>query len=359
MTEHTITRPHNLYIHVPFCASKCAYCAFHSVVCKPDWNAYSAQIISDIKYWSGRLGRCAVPTIFFGGGTPSLMPTDVFARIMDAARETFDILPDAEITIESNPGTLCAARLREFMDAGVNRLSVGVQSFDDNELKFLGRTHSANDAIKLIKIAQDFGLNTSGDFIYGLPGQSVASVEKTCRGILDLGLRHVSLYELLIEPGTPLAMRGVQKIDDDTAAAMYEKIDEILAPALPRYEVSNYARAGFECHHNQNIWAGEPYIGIGESAAGRVLIDSQWFETKIINNKLNIKPLSNHDRAVEKIITGLRTMCGVELTPDVRAAINWDFVHANPNKFIVDDTHIHIGRSSVLFLDRLLIDLVA
>jgi oxygen-independent coproporphyrinogen-3 oxidase len=163
--------PHNIYIHVPFCARQCTYCAFFKTIKDPDWDTYAAKTISEIKYWGGCLGRCAVPTIFFGGGTPSLMPADVFGRIMDAVRKNFDVAPGAEITLESNPGTIDATRLDAFIAAGVNRLSIGVQSLDDSELKFLGRIHDADDARRLIHAAQDRGLNVSGDFIYALPGQ--------------------------------------------------------------------------------------------------------------------------------------------------------------------------------------------
>ena len=210
--------PHHLYIHVPFCASKCNYCAFYSVACDaPDWNNYAAQIIGEIKYWAERIGRAPMPTIFFGGGTPSLMPTDTFARIMDAVRENFDVAPDAETTLESNPGTIDAGRLREFQRAGVNRLSVGVQSFDDDVLQFLGRRHSSADARRLIAYAADSGMRASGDFIYATPGQTVRDVENMCRGILDMGLRHASLYELSIEPGTPFAAQKIQSAPNDTA----------------------------------------------------------------------------------------------------------------------------------------------
>jgi len=304
------------------------------------------------------LGHPAVPTIFFGGGTPSLMPPAIFAKIMDALRENFDVAPDAEITLESNPGTLDAARLREFATAGVNRLSVGVQSFDDSELKFLGRIHTATDAINLIKTAQDMGLRVSGDFIYGTPGQSVASVEKLCRGILDLGLTHASLYELSIEPGTPLARRGTKKIDNDLSARMYETIGSILSDSLPRYEVSNYAAYGQECHHNQNIWAGEPYVGIGPSACGRPLKNGVWHEQEYSQEFQNeMKPMNAGARATEKIITGLRIVRGVALTPDVSSMIDWKFVEQNPDFFIRKNMNLSLTDKGLLILDNLLVRL--
>ncbi|MCL1902302.1 MAG: radical SAM family heme chaperone HemW [Alphaproteobacteria bacterium] len=344
-----MTTPHNIYIHVPYCASKCDYCAFHSVACNPDWPGYADKIISEIKYWGERLNHSAAPTIFFGGGTPSLMPTNVFIKIMDAIRTNFNVLPDVEITLESNPGTLDAARLREFIDAGVNRLSVGVQSLNDDELKFLGRRHTAADAIKLIEIAHNERMRVSGDFIYALPNQTVSDIEKMCHGILNLNLKHASIYELSIEPGTPLAARGIQKIDNELSAEMYETIGRIM---LPRYEISNYAVPGFECRHNQNIWNGDAYVGIGPSACGRPHINGVWYEQE---NEIN--PIDDKTRATEKVITGLRTARGVALTPDVINVINWDFVDANPNLFIRNN-NLSLSSKGMLILDGLLVNLI-
>lgn len=301
-----------------------------------------------------------VPTIFFGGGTPSIMPVDIFKKIMAATRIRFDVAPNAEITLESNPGTLDASRLREFMAAGVNRLSIGVQSLDDGILKFLGRAHSAADARKLVRAAGDLGLRTSCDFIYGLPGQTVADVRKMCRDILDLGISHASLYELSIEPGTPFAAQKIKVPSNETCAEMYHAIREELAPGLHRYEVSNYAAPGEECRHNQNIWAGEPYIGIGPAAAGRVLMDGKWYET--INDKndgLKTEIMDNRDRAVEKIITGLRTAAGVKLTDDVRKVIDWDFINGNPGYFLINEDTLCVAPDKLIFLDGLLIKIIS
>ncbi|MCL2331223.1 MAG: radical SAM family heme chaperone HemW [Proteobacteria bacterium] len=373
--------PHNLYLHVPYCSSKCNYCAFYSVACNPDWAAFAAAAIRDIKYWGAQLKHCAAPTVFFGGGTPSLMPTEIFAQIMDAVRESFAVAANAEITLESNPGTLdppslrygaaSATRLREFIAHGVNRLSVGVQSLDDTVLKFLGRGHNARAARDLIGAAHDAGIRVSGDFIYALPGQTVQDAEKMCRDILELGLRHVSLYELSIEPGTPFAAQNLQTQipDNGTVAEMYQVIGEILAPSLSRYEISNYAAPGHECRHNANIWAGQPYVGIGPSACGRVLIDGVWYEQAEPKNTKewlertpvganNYLPLQSNTRATEIIMTGLRTMRGVVITPEIREVINWDFVQKNPDYFIPTNDSLCMTQNGILILDNLLVDLI-
>lgn len=299
------------------------------------------------------MGRISVPTVFFGGGTPSLMPTNVFGRIMDALHTKFDLSPDCEITLESNPGTLDAARLREFMAAGVNRLSVGVQSLDDARLKFLGRRHSAADARKLLDTAMNMGLRTSADFIYGLPGDTTDHVIQMCRDINAIGLTHCSMYELTIEPNTPLGQMNLNMPSNDVMADMYCAIADTLA--LPRYEVSNYARPGCECRHNQNVWDGAPYIGIGRGAAGRPYVDGTWYEQT--GGDIKMQPLGAGARATEKIITGLRTTRGVKLTDDVLRAVDMNYVMAHPDLLGIAHDRIHTTPKGNLILDDLLIEL--
>jgi oxygen-independent coproporphyrinogen-3 oxidase len=338
--------PHNIYIHIPFCASKCNYCAFFSRACSaPDWAEYKTRIISEINYWAARLGRVPAPTIFFGGGTPSLMPTKIFAEIMTELRKAFDIALDAEITIEANPGTLNALRLAEFIAAGVNRISIGVQSLNDKQLKFLGRIHTADEARKLIAAAQDAGLRVAADFIYGLPGQTRNDVVQLCKQINELNLEHVSLYELSIEPRTKFATMSLQMPDNETMAKMYQAVEETLA--LPRYEVSNY---GIPCKHNANVWDGAPYLGLGAGAAGRVLADGVWLETKSVQ----WMQLPAGARATEILMTGLRTMRGAELTPEIMDIIDMDF--ARGNQFVIKENRL-IAKS-FLTLDSLLVRLL-
>lgn len=338
--------PHNIYIHIPFCVKKCNYCAFYSKACAtPDWENYKNKIISEIHYWRKHIGFIKIPTIFFGGGTPSLMPIKIFTEIINELHKSFSIAQNAEITIEANPETINHNRLSEFIASGVNRISIGVQSLNDDELKFLGRIHDATAARKLITIAQNLNLRVSADFIYGLPYQTPADIKKLCENINLLGLEHASLYELSIEQGTPFAMQNLQMPDNETMAKMYEVIGETLA--LPRYEVSNY---GVPCKHNSNIWDGQPYLGLGQGAAGRVLINNNWYET--LNGKQIL--LNNNDRATEILITGLRTTRGVLLTPEIYKIININF--ANGDNFIIQNNRL-IAKS-FLTLDTLIVNLL-
>lgn len=346
---------HNIYIHVPFCLSKCKYCAFYSHPCvNPDWNKYANSICNELRFWAEKLGKIDAPTIFFGGGTPSLMPIKVFEQIMDCINKNFNVIPDCEITLESNPGTIDKNKLSDFVSNGVNRLSIGVQSLNDEELKFMGRIHNTKQALDLLHNAMNMGLHVNADFIYGLPNHDVKSVINLCNQINDLELKHVSMYELTIEENTPFGKMNLKIPDNDTMAQMYIAIGENLK--LPRYEVSNYAIPGHECRHNQNIWAGDAYIGIGRGGAGRVFMDGNWYEQRG-NNEL-FEQISNETRATEKILTGMRTMRGVKLTPDVKEMINFDWTAMHQNLVEINSEYLHTTDQGLLVLDDLITDLI-
>lgn len=348
-------KQHNLYFHIPFCAAKCNYCAFYSKACKnPDWDKYLNEILSEIEFWHKKIGQIEIPTIFFGGGTPSLMPEKTLETIISKISEKFLILPNCEISLESNPGTIDKNKLSDFKSIGINRLSVGVQSLDDETLKFLGRIHNTNQAIDLLNNAKKLGLNISADFMYGLPNQSVTDVKNFCKKINELGLNHCSMYELSIEPNTPFSKMNLQMPDNETMAQMYESIDKTLD--LPRYEVSNYANPGFECKHNQNIWDGEPYIGFGRGAAGRPFINGTWYEQ--MGNSEKFEPLSSRERAVEKIITGMRTIRGVKITDDIDKILNAEFIKSNPDLLVIENDRIKTTKKGLLILDEILLDLI-
>ena len=346
---------HNLYIHVPFCASKCNYCAFFSTACaNPDWKKYENDICGELKYWSKKLGRVKVPTIFFGGGTPSLVPLAVFEQIMHCIYDNFDVDKNCEITLESNPGTIDKNKLAGFVKSGVNRVSVGVQSLKDDELTFLGRRHNVKQAIDLLNVANDMNLRVNADFIYGLPNHNVQSVIDLCKDINKLGLKHVSMYELTIEKNTPFGKMNLNMPDNEIMADMYMAIGEHLS--MPRYEVSNYAMPDNECRHNQNIWNGDAYIGIGRGGAGRVFLDNVWYEER--GNYELFEKISNETRAIEKILTGIRTMRGVRLTEDVKSQINFDWVNQHNYLVEITDEYLHTTPRGLLILDDITTDLI-
>ena len=347
--------PHNIYIHVPFCMSKCNYCAFYSLACaSPDWEKYSDDICNELNFWAKKLGRIKVPTIFFGGGTPSLMPINVFGQIMNCINENFDVDKNCEITLESNPKTLDKNKLSDFSSMGVNRLSVGVQSLNDDELEFLGRRHNANDALTLLENAQNIGLRVSADFIYGLPNHNVKSVEKLCQDINKLGLQHISMYELTIEKHTPFGKMNLKMPTNEEMADMYIAINENLS--LPRYEVSNYAIPNEHCKHNENIWAGNAYIGVGHAAAGRIFMNNVWYDE--LGGYEKLERIDNNTRAVEKIITGMRTVRGVFLSEDVVKQINFDWVKNHNDLVVQSDKYLSATEKGMLVLDNIMLDLI-
>ena len=341
----------NLYIHVPFCKKKCNYCAFHST-CPDviDWDGYVDGILGQLDEF-GRITNFdpRITTLFFGGGTPSLMPVKYVEKIVGVT--TPAPTPAFEFTLEANPKTLDANKLKDWKDLGLTRLSIGMQSFDERDLEFLGRGHTVRDSLELMAAADSLDLRVSADFIYGLPNQTVEDVRRLCKQINESGLKHVSLYELTIEPNTPLATAA--PISEELAAEMYMAIQETLR--LPRYEVSNY---GEPCMHNSNIWAGEEYIGVGESAAGRICENGIWQETKIVNGQIVLNKLTNRERAVEMVMTGLRTRAGVNLDTLPADVINWEFINNNPGYFEPRTTshepRIRMTDSGIMLLDNLL-----
>ena len=245
-----MTIPLALYLHIPFCAVRCEYCDFNTYA-GLEWlyEPYAAALIREIRRAGAERGRPAVRTIFVGGGTPTVLPPTLLADVLDACREAFDVAADAEITSEANPGTVDQAHFAALAGMGVNRLSMGVQSFDDAELRWLGRIHSAAEAEAAFEAARAAGFaNINLDFMFSLPGQEPATWARTLVRAIDLAPEHLSLYSLIVEPGTPLfeqARRGViEEPDDDLAADLYAlACDALPAGGYAQYEISNWARA--------------------------------------------------------------------------------------------------------------------
>jgi len=283
-----------LYVHVPFCQARCAYCDFNTYAgLERLIPAYVAALCREIEEAGQQWGHLAVPTIYFGGGTPSLLPSELLSTLFDTLRLTFHVSDDAEITLEANPGTVSAERLNRLRTLGVNRLSLGVQAAHDDELHLLGRIHSWAQAVETVAVARAAGFdNLNLDFIYGLPGQALARWQETLEAALALGPEHLSLYCLGVEEGTPLEKRiaagELPPPDDDLAAEMYTWAEERLAEAgYFHYEISNWARADpegrhwwpehmtsatseavspFVCRHNLTYWRNEPWLGLGAGA---------------------------------------------------------------------------------------------
>lgn len=270
------TEPLALYVHWPFCVSKCPYCDFNSHVReKIDGPRWERALLTELEDEARRLGPRPLGSIFFGGGTPSLMDPATTARIIERARALFPAESAPEISLEANPTTVESARLRDFRAAGVERLSIGVQALDEAALKALGRAHGLAEALDAIGQAREIFPRMSFDLIYARPGQTMAAWMAELDRAVGLAADHLSLYQLTIEPGTAFHTRHARGElvlpEDDEAADLYEATTARLAAAgLPAYEVSNHARPGFECRHNLAYWTYADYAGIGPGAHGRV-----------------------------------------------------------------------------------------
>ena len=278
--------PLAVYIHWPFCRSKCPYCDFNSHVRDSvDTARWTRALMRDLEHQAELTVGRAVGSVFFGGGTPSLMPPETVAALLDGVRSHWAVLPDLEITLEANPNSAEAGRFRAIAAAGVNRLSLGVQALDPAALRFLGRAHDREEAIAAIEHAREIFPRFSFDLIYARPGQSVAGWRRELEEALTLAGEHLSLYQLTIESGTAfatLAGRGELALpDEESTAALFEITQERLAAGgLPAYEISNHARPGSECRHNLAYWRYEDYVGIGPGAHGRLSRAGAKFATR-------------------------------------------------------------------------------
>jgi len=284
MNDHA---PHSLYIHVPFCVSKCPYCDFNSHVgLEGLFDSYNAALVKETRTWGREMGAPRLDTVFIGGGTPSRVPAAHIEAAMDAVRESFDLSPAAEVTLEANPQSADAEKMDAWLAAGVNRLSLGFQSLDLAALAFLERAHDADEAVAVFRRARSAGFsNISCDLIFAIPGLATDRWREVLEEVLALGPDHLSAYELTPEIGTRLgadvAARATVMPDEETRLEQYQVAADLLdAAGLARYEVSNWARPGRECRHNIAYWSGVPYAAAGAGAHAFVFSDAapSWLE---------------------------------------------------------------------------------
>jgi putative oxygen-independent coproporphyrinogen III oxidase len=324
-----------LYIHWPFCLSKCPYCDFNSHVRDSvDQARWRSALLAELDTMAVKLPDRRLSSIFFGGGTPSLMPPDTVAALIERAKKHWPEAEGIEITLEANPTTIEVGSFAAFKAAGINRVSLGVQSFDDKELQFLGRGHSARDAMRAIELAQrEFG-RTSFDLIYARPNQTLASWRDELSQALSFGTEHLSLYQLTIEPNTAFAhayAKGAFALpDDEISHALYERTAEMAAKEnLLAYEVSNYAKPGAESRHNLTYWRGGEYAGIGPGAHGRIMTGAHRVATATLKSperwltQVETKghgietwqELDSQTDLEERLMMGLRLTAGIDDAP--------------------------------------------
>jgi oxygen-independent coproporphyrinogen-3 oxidase len=327
----TANPPLSLYIHWPFCAAKCPYCDFNSHVRETrDDEAFGAALLREMETWKQKIGARSLRTLFFGGGTPSLMPPALVGQLIEKACALWAPEPDIEITLEANPTSSEAGKFVALRSAGVNRLSLGVQALNDEALKFLGRKHDVKEALSAVAIAAKTFPRTSFDLIYARKGQTVAQWESELKTALSYANGHLSLYELTLEPGTGFAARAatgeVFQAGLEEQAQMYEATQSIMnAAGLPAYEVSNHAKPGDESRHNIAYWNYDEYLGIGPGAHGRVGVSARdaqlntrapeaWLK-KVQAEGLGLEsltPLPVRDMQEEMLLMGLRLNRGID-----------------------------------------------
>jgi oxygen-independent coproporphyrinogen-3 oxidase len=337
MTALKATRPFGgfgIYIHWPFCLAKCPYCDFNSHVREAiDQARWADALITDLRFQLARAPHVPAQSIFFGGGTPSLMAASIAERVIDEIARGPGVTDDVEITLEANPTSVEAATFGDFKAAGVNRFSLGIQALNDQDLAFLGRKHSADEALRALERAQAQDVRVSADLIYARPGQSLDDWQAELTRALGFGTDHLSLYQLTLEPGTAFtraAERGELTLpDEDLAADLFELTQTLTGHAgLDAYEVSNHARPGAEAAHNLVYWRGGEYLGVGPGAHGRISIDGQRHATiarrtpedwltavaRDGHGLMEQRALSHGDQAEEYVLMGLRLAEGIDHT---------------------------------------------
>jgi putative oxygen-independent coproporphyrinogen III oxidase len=379
-----VNAPLALYIHWPFCVSKCPYCDFNSHVRDHvDQDAWRDALLKDMAHEAILTRGRRITSIFFGGGTPSLMPPSTVATLITAAERLWGFAEDIEITLEANPSSVEAARFNDLAAAGVNRVSLGLQALDDQALKFLGRAHDVREGLAALDTAQANFKRVSFDLIAARPEQSLSAWEAELRRALSFGTEHLSLYQLTIEPGTRFATLVAQEkfhpLDSDHAAEMFELTATITqAAGLPAYEISNHARAGAESRHNLTYWRYDDYLGIGPGAHGRRggmatlrhKKPENWMAAIGRNGHgLQIEDQqTSQDRAREALLMGLRLAEGIDLdhvadrtgiaanelinTPKCTLLETYGLVHRQ-------GSHLTVTKSGMLLLDSILAEIVA
>lgn len=371
-----------LYVHWPFCAAKCPYCDFNShVVDTVEQDRWRSALLRDLDHWAERTPDRVLGSIFFGGGTPSLMPPETVGAVIDAARRHWTAANDLEVTLEANPTSVEIGRFGAFRDAGINRISVGVQAMDDGALRRLGRLHDVAQARRAVETAQAVVDRVSFDLIYARQDQTLDDWRTELAEALKMADGHLSLYQLTIEDGTAFAARraagGLRGLpDEDLAADMFEATQELCSAAgLPRYEVSNHAATGEECRHNLVYWNSGDWIGVGPGAHGRVdLIDGRhatiaarapqdWLVRNERSGTGTVEDyvLQASDIEQECVLMGLRTTSGIDLLgpggPLIALNMEAITLHCRAGRLDITDGRLRATDSGIILLNSILADI--
>ncbi|MDD3479781.1 MAG: radical SAM family heme chaperone HemW [Paludibacteraceae bacterium] len=319
----------SLYLHIPFCKSRCIYCDFYSGTDTSQRASYVQALCNELRLRSMYLPTRVLDSIYFGGGTPSLLQKNDFERLFEAIHTCFTLSPAAEITLECNPDDLTPSYVAQLQELPFNRISIGIQSFDDVELRFLNRRHTAQQAQEAVALCQAHGFdNISIDLMYGLPNQTPETWRNTLAVAMNLGVQHLSAYSLMYEEGSPLSrLRNAHKItelDEATSVALFEQlIDTVALHGFEQYEISNFCLPSFHSRHNSIYWHGVPYLGVGAAAHSFDGVSRQWnvantvrYMAGVAVGKLEVEreDLTDDERYNEFVFTALRTRSGINLS---------------------------------------------
>lgn len=355
-------RPFSLYLHIPFCVRKCAYCDFASWAGRlAEADGYIDGLLSELREAARKWGNREISTLYFGGGTPSLLTGAQMQRIMDAVRRLFPVAEHAEISMEANPGTVDAGKLAAFRAAGINRLSLGVQAAQERLLQRLGRVHTLSQAEEAVRLAREAGFdNLSLDFMYGLPGQTTEDWRQSLAWAAAQGVEHLSCYSLILEEGTPLWQSNPELPDEEAVLEMQADAVRLLAGnGYARYEISNYAKPGRECRHNMVYWQRGDYLGVGCAAHSmmdgvRFANTSSFAEYMRGVRRVEETPLGETDVWEETIMLGLRTAQGIPLEgleeKKVRSLCGQGLARTADGRLALTDAGMNVHSAIVLLL---------
>ena len=370
-----------IYIHVPFCKTRCIYCDFYTRTDMSPKHNYVSAVCREMELRKHYISNEIVKTIYFGGGTPSQLSYGDFQRIFDTIRANFTVASDAEITMEANPDDLDTKYLETLRRLPFNRLSIGIQSFDDNELKFLKRRHSAERAIDVVSLCKSSGYNNiSIDLMYGLPNQTMDIWQRNLEQAINLNVQHISSYHLIYEQGTRLyrlfKLGDVKPVDEDLSVQMFSAmIDSLSDAGFEHYEISNFARNGLYSKHNSSYWLGEKYLGLGPAAhsfdghnrAWNIPSISKYVEAiEQANPAIETECLDKNTSYNDFILTGMRTMWGVNLVVlESRFGTSMkDYCMRNVQKYINqgfvtnNDNVLKLTREGIFISDGIMSDLM-
>ena len=386
MLNMSLPTPFAVYVHWPFCLSKCPYCDFNSHVRHGgvDEARFVRAIETELAATAARVPGRTVSTIFFGGGTPSLMQPSSVQAILDSIAKHWSVAPDVEVTLEANPTSVEATRFRGYRAAGVNRVSLGVQALDDASLKELGRLHTAQEALDAVKVARSIFERYSFDLIYARPRQTLDSWRAELKRAIVEAAEHLSLYQLTIEPETPFfGLHKAGKLvlpDEDLGRDLYDLTQAVCADAgLPAYEISNHARPGAECRHNLVYWRGDDYAGVGPGAHGRLRIDGRRYATETEKRPeawlahvdaqghglIVDEALTPGEQSDEFLLMGLRLAEGIDLARYTALAgrtldpTRISFLREHGTVEVIDGGRLRVTQSGFPLLDAVVADLAA